>query len=355
MITGLSSLARRASLLLLSVLLMLAAREAHADFSAYPVDLSYRAPATCPAASEFLAEVRRSTEHLRIAKTGETARLFEVVIDDTGRSGRLVVEGGVQGQRAVTGADCAEVSRVLAFAVALAADPEAHPPSAQPAPEATSGAAFRAASAMTAFSADGEPKVVPPSAASPAPRHVPWRAPRRSATSVSLALSFLEMGANAPGIGLGLGGFSELTLNTLPLTPHLRLGLGIAHKNVDVDQGHVSFDSGFGSLELCSGLRRGKLTFLPCLRAQAGARTTVGVGLPNPRSETRPFLELGLAGHLRRQFGSYFFAEVGGGILFPTARDRVLIVGGPLVYHVPAVAGLGEISLGWQCCDQNSD
>jgi hypothetical protein len=358
MLTGSSQRACRAAPVVAGVvawLALLAPRTARAESALGPVDLSYRAPATCPELSAFLAEVSRSTERLRLAKPGEKARRFEVVIADSGRTGRLVVEGGEQGERAVTGADCAEVSRVLAFAVALAADPDAH---ATTSDDTSSVAAFPTTAPTPAASPVSEPEFAAPPRRDRPPAEFPAsRRPPPAATSASLGGFVLQKGGGAPGAAFGAGGFGEVGLHALPLAPRLRLGVGNTGKTVDSDPGQVKFSNTFANFELCAGSKLGRLTLLlPCFRGLAGTRTAAGIhGVPNQRSETRAFLELGASAHLRRRFGGFWFLELGCALLFPTVRDRVLIAPSQFVYRVPAVAGLTEIALGFEFGDQNAD
>jgi hypothetical protein len=299
--------------------------------------------------SEFLAEVRRSTERLRLAEPDEKARLFEVVIDASGRAGRLLVESGVKGERAVTGVDCAEVSRVLAFAVALAADPDAH------APDVVSNvAAFPEAAPPPAVATLGEAPATERPARSKQKREPAPAQRLRSNTpmSASFGALYLVKSASAPGLTMHGGAIAELGFGRVPLAPRVRLGGGFGGKQVTAEQGHVSFSEYFVSLESCAAFRKSTLTLLPCLRALGGLRTSTGHGVPQARGATRPYLELGFASHLRWRFSGGLFAELGGGALFPTIRDRVLIVPEPTVYRVPAVAGVAEFVLGFEFADQ---
>ncbi len=295
-----------------------------------------------------MAEVRRSTERLRWATPGEPARAFTVTIDDSGRSGRLIVEGGARGERAVSGADCAEVSRVLAFAVALAADPEAH------AAEPGSVAAFPEQAVPSANPVPAEPAATAQPPALEAARE-PAAAPSSHPLPklFSVAAFALVKSASAPGLTPGGGAFGELGLPSLPLAPRLRLGAGYARKDVTSSPGYVSFSSYLATLDLCSALGPRRVTLLPCLSALGGRRDTSGHELPGQRGAARGFLELGLSAHLRWRFAGPLFAELGGAVLFPTTHDTVLIHPSPIVYHVPAAASLGELSLGVEFGDQN--
>ena len=102
-----------------------------ADSDFETIRLVYQAPAPCPGVDAFLALVRRSAPRLRLAGDDDSARTFLVRVQGVRAArGRLTVakDGAIVGLREVEGATCEEVSRVLAFAVALAIDPKAKPP-----------------------------------------------------------------------------------------------------------------------------------------------------------------------------------------------------------------------------------
>src|SRR5688572_19836268 len=87
------------------------------------IHLQYRAPEGCPTQLEFVTEIGQSTTQLRLVSSGEPARSFEVQIASDGRTGRLTVtDGSERSEKDAHGADCLEVSRLLAFAVSLALD-----------------------------------------------------------------------------------------------------------------------------------------------------------------------------------------------------------------------------------------
>jgi hypothetical protein len=201
----------------LTALLTLGApRVVHAQAALEPVELSYRAPEGCPSLAELVTEVRRSTPRLRLAKSGDSPRQFAVLVEPSGRIGHLTVDGGAKGVRDVHGADCAEVSRLLAFAVALAADPDAQPPAD------SSVAAFPSASPARS-AASNLPPNTPPEAL---PSKTPAAAPRASAptpaghalaTRWSAAGFGLVNGNSAPASAWGGSAFAALELSSLPL------------------------------------------------------------------------------------------------------------------------------------------
>jgi hypothetical protein len=323
---------------------------ARAQGSLEPVDMSYRAPDGCPSLSQFLGEVQRSTQRLRLATAGEAARHFDVVVE--AKQGRLTVDGGSNGVREVTGADCGEVSRLLAFAAALAADPDAQEPD-----ETSTVAAFPAPPSMPPLPA---PTPMPTAVLQRAP--APTRAaspPAALQSQWSIAAFGFAKSASAPGLTLGGGLFGALELSSLALAPSIRLGAGYDAKRVPANPGSVTLSNDLLTLELCSDpLQRRSLELLPCLSAQGGARNATGHGLGVTHSRTRGFLDLGVAAHVRWRFAGRLFAEAGAALLFPTVRDRVYVDTNPgvdTVYRLPAVGGLGELSLGVEFGDQNPD
>jgi hypothetical protein len=325
---------------------------ARAQGAPEPVDMSYRAPDGCPSLSQFLGEVQRSTQRLRLATAAETeaARHFDVVIE--AKRGRLTVDGGSNGVREVTGADCAEVSRLLAFAAALAADPDAQEP------DETSGvAAFPDPPSMPPLPA---PTPMPSAALQRAPATTrAARPPTVLQTQWSIAAFGFAKSASAPGLTLGGGLFGALELSSVALAPSIRLGAGYDAKRVPSSPGSVTLSNDLLTLELCSNpLQRRSLELLPCVSAQGGARNATGHDLGVTRSRTRGFLDLGLAAHVRWRLADRLFAEAGAALLFPTVRDRVYVdtnSGVDTVYRIPDVGGLAEISLGVEFGDQNPD
>jgi|SRR6188768_707628 len=340
------------SVLLAASLLFGRERCAFAESALEPVALSYQAPEMCPSFEGFLAEVQRSTPRLRLARPGEAARRFEVIIEASGTEGQLRLDGGSRGQRSVSGRECRAVAELLAFAVALAADPDAQPVESAPAVAAFPPANPPPASPEPATTPAAAPVVVEPRA------HAP---PRTSAArwQWSLAGAGFGTGVSSPAITWGGGAFGELGLNSVAWAPRLRLGVNYARKTVEAvgAPGVVALTTAFLSLETCAGaLRRGGITFLPCLRAQGGTRDAQGLDpLPGAAEVLRGFLDLGVASHLRLRFAGPAFLELGMALMFPTVRDQVKILPDTLVYEVPAVGIVGEGALGVEFGDQNSD
>ncbi|MES1179058.1 MAG: hypothetical protein ABUL62_32385 [Myxococcales bacterium] len=312
--------------------------------------MSYAAPDECPSFAQFLSEVQLSSARVRLAGPGEAARRFEVKIAENGLTGQLTLGGGQGGERAASGENCRAVAALLAFAVALAADPEAQP--AEPTRGVAAFPALRPAPPATVEPTPTPAPVVPP------PR-APVPVPHSAAPSPRLEWGVADVGfvtgASAPPPTWGGGAVAELQLSAVSWAPRFRLGANYAKKTLEQNPGQVALTMAFLSFEFCSGaLHRGGFTFLPCLRVQGGTRNAEGIDLPNHRSEQRGFLELGAAGHVRFRFAGPAFIELGAALLFPTVRDWVKIQPN-IVYEVPTVGVLGECALGVELGDQTAN
>ena len=325
-------------------------RSALAETALEPVALSYLAPEGCPSFEQFVAEIQRSTPRLRLARVGETARHFEAKIAPDGLQGQLTLDGGLGGERAVSAADCRAVADLLAFAVALAADPEAQP--AEPVRAVAAFPALRPATparvAPSAIPAPGQPPTPVPAASPSAPRRG-WK--------WGVAGVGLVTGGSMPAPTFGGGALAELELSALSWAPHFRLGANYARTTIAEPLGEVALTTQFLTFELCSGaIRRGSFTLLPCLRAQGGARSAVGHDpLPGARGEERGFVDLGAAALGRFRFTGPAFVELGAALLFSTVRDQVVVRQGKEVkevYEVPTLGLLGQLSLGVELGDQ---
>jgi hypothetical protein len=285
---------------------------------------------------------------MRVARSDEPARLFAVAIDDDGRHGRLTIEGeGRARVRDAQGANCAEVSRLLAFATALAVDPDAVAPSDVPAPPPPESG-LRAISEPRPLRTEG-------AGTAPAPRDARTDAPSSAVPlSWSLGAYALVEGASAPTPLFGGGAFGELGGKLGSIRPALRLGVGYAASSpAFADDASVTFSSILGLLEACPttwGTRRA--SFRPCLRMEGGSRLTAGHDIPEAQSVRRPWFALGAAARVRWLVAGSVFAELSGGALFPTIRDRVYLAPGTTVHEVPWIGGVGEFALGVDFGDQ---
>jgi hypothetical protein len=365
---------------------------ADSDFEA--IRLIYHAPAPCPSVDAFVVEVRRSAPRLRLAGDEDSARMFLVNVQgERAARGRLAVakDGAIVGVREVEGATCEEVSRVLAFAVALAVDPKAKPPPDRISPRQPSAASpvrpsriaadtssalpptdipVDAASTLPSSPVPTAPTVqtpplsltTPPSAdvLSPSPSRAPPSAdvpPQRLTTPPSAdvppawwavsAHGFAASGL-APNDTFGAGPSVDLGRRVGSLRPAIRLGLDYSSSApASADGARVTFSNFLLSLEGCpTTWDLGRISFLPCARFDGGARIAAGEGLPNARTVVRPWLDLGAMIHFRIRVGGLSFADLGGGVLFAAIQDRVFLSPDVTVHSVPALGGRGEIALG---------
>jgi hypothetical protein len=312
--------------------LALSASTARAETAAEAVQLVYDAPPLCPSHAEFVADVRRALPELHIAE-GTGVRRFDVVIAADGRAGSLRIDRGAAGMREVEGSDCARVSRLLAFATALAIDPNALAEASSPPPEPLTSPAQ-----VTREDAPPKPEI------------------SRKVRGSLAAFSLLESAA-APHATLGAGLSGLVSMASARPEPALRLGAGYASSSAArIDATSVTFQTLFGLLELCPAtLRRGSLAVRPCLRSEGGLRITTAHDAPDARRAKRPWFSVGAAAHARLALGARWFVELGAGILFPLVRDRVLLTPDTTVHRVPAVGALGELSVGVEFGDQKVD
>jgi hypothetical protein len=299
-----------------------------------PVRLEYAAPAACPDAAQFELKIRHFLPGLALARAGEHAPLLRVEIAPDGQSGGLRSE---QGLRQTEGEDCAEVAQLLAFAVALAIDPNAREPAAN--------------------AAEPAPPVAPPPPPPPAPTATPEREPRKKqrphwgfvaggsvATALAPHVSFGAAGA--------LEGFGFLGRGTL-----LRAGAGYwTSADVVVDDATVELRSWLGLLEGCPLFwRTGALGLAACLRVDAGVRTASASNIPAGRSVPRPWLSVGPSAHGRVRLAGPLFFDLGASLVVPVLHDHVFLQPNFTVHDVPWAGFVGEMGLGVEFGDQNRE
>jgi hypothetical protein len=311
------------------------------------IRLVYRAPDYCPSVDGFVEEVRRSVPRLRVTYRDEPVRVFTVILEP-GPRGRLTVskDGLVVGSREVDGSSCEEVASVLAFAVALAVDPNAvppprpHPADAPPTPPAP---------------AAPEPAGVLPRAIS-SPRGEEQRAAATTRTQVAgvthvwwaLSAHALVAGALAPSATWGGGLAADIGGRLGVLAPALRFGLDYATTApVVVDGARVTLTNGILWIEGCPhAWQLATLTFRPCMRMDTGVRYAAAENIPGGHGVLRPWLDLGGMAHLRAALGGPVFVDAGGGVVFAVTQDRVYLSPDITVYTVRLVGGRGELALG---------
>jgi hypothetical protein len=312
-------------------LILVASRAAWADAEPETIRVIYEAPTACPSAEAFVEEVRRAAPWVRMT-SDDDVRLFRVDVqaEPTARGRLTITEGGALiGSRDVEGATCEEVSRVLAFAVALAVDSRANrPPDPVDAP------------LVAPAPAKSQPPVPPP-------------APRESTPTSSQAWWAVSAHASAaselaPNLTWGGGPSVEFGRRIGSLTPTLRAGLEYSSSApASADGARVTFASALLSLEGCpTSWELGGLSLRPCARFDGGARIIGAEDIPNARRVARPWLDLGAMVHLRLGLAGPLFADLAGGTIFALVRDHVVLAPDITVQTVPPLGGRGEIALG---------
>lgn len=315
----------------LLVLLSEGRARAQAAPSSRTFELVYSAPAGCPSDGEFFSAVQRIVPDARRAASG-SGRRFIVTVDETGQRGQLGVtqDGQPRGVREAEGASCAEVADVLAFAVALALDPDATTggvkPTPAPPPEARPVAA------------ETRPT---PSGASDATEHpVGWAIEAHGSLASGVA----------PQAVFGVGGSVLLRLRLGNLEPLLRLGMEYGTtESASIGPARVDFSRIVGIVEPCvTEWRLGDVSFRPCARLLVGQRTGRARDIRDARGVDQAWVDIGPSAHVRWSFLRWAYVELGGALGFALTRDRAYFAPNVTVYEVPVLGGAGEISLGVQ-------
>jgi hypothetical protein len=334
----------------LAVALAITSRAAAAP---HEIALDYVAPAVCPNAAEFQQEIQHFLPELSVVSSADAPARFAVSIDDSGTAGELrVLSEPNGGARRAQAADCAEVARLLAFAIALVLDPNLRI-AEEPADD--SDAAIEPAS---------EPAISPqpPAIASAPPVTLPQppgpraRArPRSRSLKHRLGAMGFVASATSPTPTYGVGARYDLAARFGSLEPELRFG-GSYSTSADAvrDGATVTFVNVLGLLEACPAtLHAASLDFLPCLRVDAGARNTKGRGIANAKNQARPWLSFDAVVHVRWHLARPVLLELGAAAVFPAWHDRVFFQPDLTVHQVPNVGWLGEIALLVEFPDQN--
>jgi hypothetical protein len=333
----------------LAALALVLALVAEASAAEEVVALDYRAPAICPNAAEFQAQIQGFVPGISVQSELGTARRFEIAVDESGRFGELRVftEQG-QSSRTAHGADCAEVARLLAFAVALVLDPQLvlEEPVAS-APNQSSDASSLEPELMPR----PLPALVVPSAAS-VENPAPTRA--RRATQ-SLAATGALATALSPSPSYGVGALYGLSPTWGSLRPLLRLGASyFTSADASRDGATVAFFSVLGAVEACpAAFATNAVELWPCLRVDLGARSAAGADIPRAKTRLRPWLTFDAMLYARLRVAPPLFLELGGGAMFPAWHDRVFLEPDTTVHRVPLVGFLGQIALGVELGDRN--
>jgi hypothetical protein len=307
------------------------AREAIAD--PLPLRLDYVAPASCPAAGDFLDEMQARTSLARIARPGEEAIDLEVRIARRGAAseGHLVLgRGADRVDRRITSTSCEEVVSALALVTALALDPNASlapKPAPKPVPRPTPDPTVE------------EPQP-PPGKPPPPPRSAPIFPPAPPASTepgaASRAPSFpwlvgaraLVDVASVPRVLFGGGAFAERPFAAW-WRPSIRLGLDVSGTGgFDAGPGGVWFLKALVRVQGCGfAVRLGSQASLaPCIEIQGGVLHAEGElqgSLKYTRDTNLGWLAGGIVPRVDVDAGPVV-VDLQGGPVFPAVRQSFL-------------------------------
>jgi hypothetical protein len=383
---------RTGGLLLLAIVVWAAPRSARADDA---IRLKYSAPPACPSAREFEQAVRERMRRARLAREGEMAREYRVVVRNV--AGRSVAElefvasNGAKILRQVDADRCDQAVRAIALVTALAidavvpgADPEAAPapvptkpsgdssaaeeptgepgapeqrPPAKPSPDGT--APDEAASADARKRA---PEKTPK--AKPAPKRKPAAMDTRSERRPSAELSQptspprFELGARgtvtspkAPNVLFGAELFAGL--GDRDSTWLVQLGLAAeTGPRVEKGPGAARFTFFGARLQGCAFGQpiAPRLVAWPCAVVEGGAVVVEGI-IDEPETVTDPWFAAGPSGRLSFSLERLALL-LEGGVVFPlTTEDRAVF--GPVerpqttVHSVPWIGGIASLGVAW--------
>lgn len=326
---------------------------ARASAAEEAIALDYSAPSACPSPAEFQAQVRGFIPAVSVVPRAAAARAFEISIDESGTFGqlRLSSEQGA-GWRSAQGADCAEVARLLAFAVALVLDPQLQlqePPSAaanhfQDAPPLDPGILPRPL-----------PAFLVPLPASPENRAASTAERRARPAKQSLSAVGSVASALSPTASYGVGALYGIAGSWGSLEPQMRVGASyFTSADASRDGATVKFFEVLGAVEGCpTAFEVVGIELWPCLRVDLGIRSTGSSNIPGANTRVRPWLSVDALVHARFRLAPPLFLELGGGAIVPAWHDRVFLEPNMTVHQVPAVGFLGQMAVGIEFGDRN--
>ncbi len=338
------------------------------------VRLEYDAPAGCPDARSFEAQIRARSAKVAVGADAPVAVRVRIVA----RGGRFEGEvslpdaRGHESRREVDGA-CADVTAALALIAALALDPTASTaPNAVPAPSvASSGGSLAADAGNPAAGATSPPSATPaielPARVVASPPQPP-PARERGTAAISEALS--DEVARTHDWAWSIGAHGAVTGGVTPaplpsvvafldvwrrsaraFAPALRLRFERADSGsvvVGSSGAGADFVWTAGSVDLCPvALSPWRFRFTACARGEAGALSATGIGVTPTRTSTRPWVTAGAVVRARLTVIGALFVEAEGGGFAPFVRDRFFVeAADATIQHAPAFAAAGAAGLG---------
>ncbi|HEY1536014.1 MAG TPA: hypothetical protein VGF76_18470 [Polyangiaceae bacterium] len=291
-----------------------------------PFELSYRAPAECPDDATFRADLAK---HLRDTSRAAGTRLELAITEhDTGYHGVLVAldSSGHQGTRQIEGKTCAEVAQALAFLARMVielgglVDSEVPPAPAPPVPP---------------------PKII-------LPNSHPQPAARKPLSGVQVSVVLL--GGARGGFSPDLRPTGELGVDVgaspAVWSPSLRLVGFAGNSELGSLAGSAALRFFGGRLELCPlHLGNTSLTVHACAGGELAAVDARGQIALEPKSVTKLWASAEATLRLQWFATRSFFAELGGGPVFPIVRTHYYFEPDRTLYIVPDVTA--RVALGF--------
>jgi hypothetical protein len=321
---------RAATNALLALPIVAVSPYAFGDEGDVPFRLEYRAPATCPTADAFLSQVRVRTRRPRLAREGERAPLFVVVLEpgaDRARGELRVRDENDDSERVrtVSSASCAELADALALIAALTLDPNASTAPHVEAPPASSSAPAP------------RPPASSPIAAPPTPRLRSVEAFVGVDAAIQTAVA-----PDVVGSGALFAGVTWIRRLTLRLDVQRSLA-----DTVTTPIGSATFTWTSGTLGACPfpfGPR--PLTVELCAAAQVGVLEGVGEGPPNARAQRFAWVAPELLGRVRVRWPSPLFFEGQAGGVLPLVPVRFFFEPSTPVWSTPTVGATVSVGVG---------
>jgi len=265
-------------------------------------------------------------------------------------------ESGTTVARKVDGALCADVAQALAFATALAIDPDARPlpdgGSTQDAADDTSGAPAQGPRPDEASPAPSPEhgSARPTSPAQGASDRRPVEA-GRDRGSFDIALGPSLASGIAPRISLGAA--ASLGWEARPGALVAWLGLEITALralSTPVGTASSSFDFVHGRPTLCLFALALSTEFriMPCLAAELGVVIGRGSNIAAASTETRFWGAAEVGARARLELGRAWFVQADASLVLPLTRyDFVFEDPNTPIYTVPSLAAAAGAKLGW--------
>lgn len=310
-----------------------------------PVHVPYTAPAGCPDASAFDAELakRIAARPGGRAASEDDPRRFSVRIERRNGAfeGQLTVaHQGAVGTRQVRGADCAAVVRSLAVfvALALAERPESAPDEAAPREDETPPPSSPPLRPAPGLEEPARPPVASTEPAKPALPNV-WR------FDAGVQAEYSRAGANAFGARVSAEWSRHFASS--PIFPALRLSWGFSDFDRAVDfGGEIHSRLRTGRAELCGGVLWGRTRNALCGAFEVGQLAVTSSGLPLTGRAESSWSAGGLLARTRVTIVDPIGVELAVGLFAPFQRaEFTLIEPVRQAYRVPAVTFDGQLGI----------